>query len=293
MSDDFLARLQRAERRDDARLSLAQRKYTLLGPLSSGAFSNVYRAKRAEDDLGVAVKVFKRHEEALSTFEHEVNAYSLIFDEKAKAKDNESSHVISLVDAFRANRVAWLVLELGQTSLRHHMRRVRDMRSISTLIRQLVHGVRHVHAYNIAHRDLKPENLLVCRGGALKICDFGMARLVEGRLHTVCGTPQYMSPELFRRSKEGYRGRPVDVWAIGAIAYELVHNGTPAFSANSMRELVGRIRRGAHNALRVNLPLVYRRLIQRCFELNPDVRHTSEALPIPRMKSPVAVTSSA
>ena len=161
------------------------------------------------------------------------------------------------------------------------MRALRDFRLIAVLLRQVVHAVRHLHARSIAHRDLKPENVLITRDGALKLCDFGMAHDCGDRLRTVCGTPCYMAPELFKRSKDGYDGTRVDVWAMGALAYELMHEGRPAFSAPTMRELVGRIRRGAHNPLRVGLPKVFGKFVNRCAQIDPAARPASDALPIP------------
>ena len=54
----------------------------------------------------------------------------------------------------------------------------------------------YLHKYNIAYRDLKPENILICENGYLKLTDFGFAKIIEDRTYTICGTPDYLAPEV-------------------------------------------------------------------------------------------------
>lgn len=54
----------------------------------------------------------------------------------------------------------------------------------------------YIHSKNIIYRDLKPENLLIADDGYLKLTDFGFAKVVEGRTYTLCGTPEYLAPEI-------------------------------------------------------------------------------------------------
>eukprot|EP00937_MAST-01D_sp_MAST-1D-sp2_P000439 g439.t1 len=88
-----------------------------------------------------------------------------------------------------------------------------------------------VHALDVLYRDLKPENLLVDAQGYLKLVDWGFAKVVAGagvgsaRTHTVCGTPEYLAPEMLRGS--GY-GCGADLWALGVLVYEMV-SGRSAF----------------------------------------------------------------
>ena len=77
-----------------------------------------------------------------------------------------------------------------------------------------------LHAKNNIYRDLKPENILLDAEGYVKICDFGFAKhCADRRLRTVCGSPQYMAPEV--NGRESYAGFPVDMWALGALLYEV------------------------------------------------------------------------
>lgn len=272
--DKFLNRLQRAERRDELRIT----GYHVLGLISTGSFSRVYRAVCKDTTRRrVAIKVFKRRPDAIDSYHREVEAYELLSSELS------SEFVVAFLYAHCNENIkrAYIVMELGKISLRRHMHSGRiGVWQTSSLIRQLVHGIRYVHSVHLAHRDLKPDNLLLDDDGCLKICDFGMAARVrdDARLHTVCGTPCYMAPEIFR--KGGYDEK-VDVWAIGVIVYELLHAGTIAFYAPTMHELVRRIRNGTHAPFRHDLPHLYRRFLQRCLQTDPTERWSIHALPVP------------
>ena len=71
----------------------------------------------------------------------------------------------------------------------------------------------------IYYRDLKPENLLIAHDGFLKLTDFGFAKYVEGRTYTLCGTPEYLAPEILLNKGHG---KPVDWWCLGIFIYEML-----------------------------------------------------------------------
>eukprot|EP01016_Furgasonia_blochmanni_P043885 TRINITY_DN602_c0_g2_i2.p2 TRINITY_DN602_c0_g2~~TRINITY_DN602_c0_g2_i2.p2 ORF type:complete len:247 (-),score=55.18 TRINITY_DN602_c0_g2_i2:436-1176(-) len=77
----------------------------------------------------------------------------------------------------------------------------------------------HLHSKNIIYRDLKPENLLIHEDGFLKLTDFGFAKIVEGRTYTLCGTPEYLAPEILLNKGHG---KPVDWWTLGILTYEMI-----------------------------------------------------------------------
>ena len=113
-------------------------------------------------------------------------------------------------------------------------------RDAANIIRTVASATQYLHSQGIVHRDLKPENLLF-RGqeedAELLIADFGLSKVIDESkftvLTTTCGTPGYMAPEIFK--KEGH-GKPVDIWAIGVIAYFLLCGYTPFDRENNVDE---------------------------------------------------------
>uniref|UniRef100_A0A4W5PNW9 non-specific serine/threonine protein kinase n=1 Tax=Hucho hucho TaxID=62062 RepID=A0A4W5PNW9_9TELE len=120
---------------------------------------------------------------------------------------------------------------------------------------ETVLALEYIHNYGIVHRDLKPDNLLITSMGHIKLTDFGLSKmglmslttnLYEGHIEKdtrefldkqVCGTPEYIAPEVILR--QGY-GKPVDWWAMGIILYEFLVGCVPFFG-DTPEELFGQV----------------------------------------------------
>merc|ERR1712187_300283 len=83
----------------------------------------------------------------------------------------------------------------------------------------------YCHSKNIVYRDLKPENILIDSDGYVKLTDFGFAKVIEHRTYTLCGTPEYIAPEVLLNKGHG---KPVDWWTLGILIYEMIV-GQPPF----------------------------------------------------------------
>lgn len=90
----------------------------------------------------------------------------------------------------------------------------------------IVLAIEYLHSQNIIYRDLKPENLLLDRHGYLRIADFGFAKVVQDRTFTLCGTPEYLAPEIVL--SQGH-GKAVDWWALGILGFEMLAGYPPFF----------------------------------------------------------------
>ncbi|KAB5514629.1 hypothetical protein DKX38_028535 [Salix brachista] len=102
---------------------------------------------------------------------------------------------------------------------------------------QLICAVDYCHSRGVYHRDLKPENLLMDANGILKVSDFGLSALPQqvredGLLHTTCGTPNYVAPEVI--NNKGYDGAKADLWSCGVILFVLMAGYLPFEEPNLM-----------------------------------------------------------
>ena len=111
--------------------------------------------------------------------------------------------------------------------------------TVRRIFRQLAEAVYYLHKHNIVHRDIKLDNILMQDGTkAIKLIDFGFSVVTtaaQPRLRIFCGTPSYMSPEIVRKTE--YEGKPVDMWALGVLLYQML-TGVFPFRGVSESELV-------------------------------------------------------
>ncbi|KOB65171.1 cAMP-dependent protein kinase catalytic subunit [Operophtera brumata] len=102
---------------------------------------------------------------------------------------------------------------------------------------QVVLALEYLHYCTVVHRDIKPENILIDANGYLKLCDFGFCKVLKKKTWTLCGTPEYLAPEVIL--SKGY-SFAVDWWALGVLIFEMVA-GNPPFISSDPNKLYERI----------------------------------------------------
>ena len=151
--------------------------------------------------------------------------------------------VVRLERSFQNAHTIFLVMEpvLGGElyALLHLLGRLEEAH-VAFYCACVTEALAHLHAMRVVYRDLKPENLLLDEVGYLKVVDFGLAKELgaDGRTHTVCGTPEYLAPEVVRHEAYGFA---VDWWSLGMLAFELL-SGVPAFRGADKAEVYRRVR---------------------------------------------------
>ncbi|KAL0249047.1 hypothetical protein GEMRC1_004281 [Eukaryota sp. GEM-RC1] len=206
------------------RYSLSE--FTFDRVIGTGTFGHVFLAFHKPSSQWCAVKVLnKMHIVSLKQTVHIINERDIL----ARI---EHPFIVNLLGTANSPRDIYIVMEFvngGElfTYLRRHRRFPVD--TARYYAAQIVLALEHLHSHNIVYRDLKPENLLLDSNGNMKICDFGFAKVVEDRTFTVCGTPEYLAPEIIQ-SRGHNKG--VDWWALGILIYEMIAGFAPFSSDN-------------------------------------------------------------
>ena len=154
-------------------------------------------------------------------------------------KRTRHRNIVRLYEFFETQKHILFVFELcaGGDLLNYVRRRRRLKEEVAKVIfKQIIEGLQYCHAKSIVHRDIKLDNILLDVHGEVKICDFGISKIVRsGEIMTEqCGTPAYIAPEILR--DKGYEGFQCDVWSAGVVLFAMLY-GTVPFKANNMSEL--------------------------------------------------------
>jgi len=220
-------------------------KYEIGRTLGEGTFGKVKHAVHVSTRVEVAIKVLDKERIQKQSMGSQIKKEISIM------KQLGHPNIVKLKEVLASRTKIFIVLELvtGGELFDLIVQRGRlDEASSRIYFRQLVNGVAYCHSQGVAHRDLKPENLLLDSAGELKISDFGLSALYDGEegatrsqmLHTTCGTPNYVAPEVLQN--EGYVGRIADCWSIGVILYVLLAGFLP-FDEATMSALFDKIKR--------------------------------------------------
>ncbi|RHW70843.1 serine/threonine kinase [Trypanosoma brucei equiperdum] len=249
-------------------------RYELGKTLGSGNFSKVKIGRDVETGKEWAIKIIDKEQLVRERMEEQLKR------EIAVMKVLRQPNVIELREVMQTTNHIYIVLELvtgGELFDKIAAAKRFDENTARHYFHQLIAGVHYCHSQGIAHRDLKPENLLLDSDDTLKISDFGLSHLHNGNaggqgtmLQTVCGTPNYVAPEVLK--ERGYDGVMADVWSCGVVLFVMLAGYLP-FDDENVNALFTKIERGEYRMSRHFSPNA-RSLISRMLTVDPWRRIT-------------------
>ncbi|CAL0327806.1 unnamed protein product [Lupinus luteus] len=253
----------------DFRSTLLHGKYELGRLLGHGTFAKVYHAKNLQTGKFVAMKIVGKEKVIkvgmMEQIKREISAMKMV----------NHPNIVQLHEVMASKSKIYIALELVRGGeLFDKVAKGRLKEDVARVyFQQLISAVDFCHSRGVYHRDLKPENLLLDEEGNLKVTDFGLSTFSEhmrqdGLLHTTCGTPAYVAPEVI--GKNGYDGAKADIWSCGVILYVLLSGFLP-FQDENLMAMYKKIYRGDFKC-----PPWFsseaRRLITKLLDPNPNTR---------------------
>jgi eukaryotic-like serine/threonine-protein kinase len=247
-------------------------RFELLDELGRGGFATVYRARDTELSREVALKVLHPHLATSQTFVRRFCA------EARTCARLRHPNIVNIYDAGRAEdgRVFFVMELLNGRPLSEVLSTAPMGLSVAVAwLAQLGAAVDYLHTQCVIHRDLKPANVMISTGGTAILMDFGIAHLMDDRMHltepgTLIGTPAYMAPE---QIVGGPISEATDVYSLGILAYELLC-GEPPFTGPPsavMRDQLYRPAPAVHDR-NPNLPATVATAIARALAKEPSAR---------------------
>lgn len=211
--------------------------YTVVKTLGTGSFGRVILVQEKATAEFRALKVLEKKEILrLKQVEHTINEKNILAAVRFP-------FIVHMSASFKDNSNVYMVLDyaIGGELFSHLRAEGRFIEPRACMYAaQIILALEYLQNMDVIYRDLKPENLLFAANGYLRITDFGFAKRVEGRTWTLCGTPEYLAPEIILN--KGY-GKAVDWWALGVLIFEMCA-GYPPFYADTPIEIYEKILAG-------------------------------------------------
>ncbi|KIN07442.1 hypothetical protein OIDMADRAFT_150987 [Oidiodendron maius Zn] len=218
-------------------------KYTLADfelqrTLGTGSFGRVHLVKSNHNQRFYAVKVLKKAQVVKMKQVEHTN------DERRMLQEVKHPFLITLWGTFQDSKNLYMVMDFVEggelfSLLRKSQRFPNPVAKFYAA--EVTLALEYLHSKQIIYRDLKPENLLLDRYGHLKITDFGFAKKVPDITWTLCGTPDYLAPEVV--SSKGYN-KSVDWWSLGILIFEMLCGFTPFWDGGSPMKIYENILKG-------------------------------------------------
>lgn len=251
-------------------------RYRLTAHLGRGGMASVYRAHDEMLGRDVAIK-FLMPKQTLDATSSE----RFLREARSVARLSHPN-IMALFDMGREGNWHYLVLEYIPGKNLHQLLTERDgafpLHEALNIIILALKALAYAHGQNLIHRDIKPENIMITHDGHVKVTDFGLAMVKDDvrltREDVVVGTALYMAPETFTTGKFDQRA---DLYAIGAVFYELLTGQPPYQGENSLKILTRALNEPLTPPGLINpdIPEHVEQVILRLLAKNPDERFRS------------------
>ncbi|XP_056389101.1 serine/threonine-protein kinase PLK3 isoform X1 [Hyla sarda] len=211
---------------------LTGRSYTRGRTLGKGGFARCYEMTEVSTNKTYAVKVIP-HSRVAKPHQREK-----IVNEIDLHRQLHHKHVVKFSHHFEDSENIYIFLEVCSRKSLAHIWKARHTLlepEVRYYLKQIISGLKYLHLRGIIHRDLKLGNFFINDNMELKVGDFGLAARLEPpelRKKTICGTPNYLAPEVLHRHGHGPES---DVWSLGCVMYTLLC-GTPPFETSDLKE---------------------------------------------------------
>lgn len=200
--------------------------FELLGELGNGAFGTVRLCREKSTRQLFCVKILDRNKiRFLKQREHIINERTIMFSVN-------HPFIVKLFCTFKSPSCLFFLMEfVAGGELFNYIRAEGQFTNETTKVvaAEIIIALQYLHNQDIIYRDIKPENLLVDHHGHLKLTDFGFAKQIDDRTNSMCGTLDYMAPEILMAKGHG---KAADWWSLGILIYEML-SGCPPLSMDA------------------------------------------------------------
>ncbi|CAD8045015.1 unnamed protein product [Paramecium primaurelia] len=242
--------------------------YQIKNPIGRGAGSFVCKIVNRLNKVEMAAKIIQKTSSNAQKIQNEVDIHLEL----------HHKNVVHLTDIFEDDDNSYLIMELCDSDIYQLIKKEQfSEQQIRYYGKQLAEGLQYLHSHNIIHRDIKLGNLLI-QNDILKIADFGLAVKLnndEEERSTLCGTPNYISPEILNQQPYG---KKVDLWSMGCCLYAMATGHGPFEEKNTpLGEVLRRVKVGDFD-LPNNFSEVFKDLIINLLNLDADQRYSIEKI---------------